>query len=114
MDNIDLEREVGLYLGIFVAPTILNLAQFYEQHWHQQVILCNTEGHKNYYSCEKKVEPLLIDHLDIYFKDRGRIDISWDLSLQHWIGPNFMTKHWHQVIFYHAESGTGNNFYSCC
>jgi hypothetical protein len=47
----------------------------------------------------KKVEQLLIDHLDTYFKDRGRIDISSDLLLQYWIGPNFMTKHWHQVIF---------------
>jgi hypothetical protein len=33
MDNIDVQKEVGIYLGIFVAPTILNLAQFCEQHW---------------------------------------------------------------------------------
>jgi hypothetical protein len=32
MDNIDLQKEVGLYLGIFVAPTTLNLAHFNEQH----------------------------------------------------------------------------------
>jgi hypothetical protein len=85
-----------------VLWTILTPAGDSGQYWRAQKLL----------QLWKKVEPLLIDHIDIYFKEGGKIDISCNLSLEHWIGPNFMTKHWHQVILYHTESG--KNFHICC